>query len=68
MLDRQTPRPAGQDPPAGDAAARLGDRPEVDEARDEVPPSNVVTNQHSSAEDDFEVDAARNYHGVDDSA
>ena len=31
-------------------------------------PERAATNQHSFAEDDFEVDTARNYHGADDPA
>ena len=69
MLDHQEPRPSRPDPLAGDTAARLGDRPDIGEGGDDdVPPRSVSTNQHSFADEDFEVDTARNYHGVGDPA
>ena len=69
MLDRQEPPPSRPNLATPDTAARLGDRPGTGEGRDDdVPPRSVSTNQHSFAYEDFEVDTARNYHGVDDPA
>ena len=69
MLDRQEPSPSRPDPPAGETAARHGDRPGAGEGRDDdAPPRSFAINQHSFADEDFEVDTARNYHGVDDPA
>lgn len=37
-------------------------------SKDEDSRRAVVTNQHSFEEEEFEVDTAQNYHGVEDSA
>ena len=59
--------PTGRGLPAG--ATNDGTRIGVDGGMDvSTRPERAVTNQHSFAEDDFEVDTARNYHGVDDPA
>ncbi len=59
--------PTGRGLPAG--ATNDGRRFGLDDGMDVgTRAERAVTNQHSLAEDDFEVDAARNYHGVDDPA
>ncbi len=48
---------------AGGSAGVSGPRSEDEDSR-----RAVVTNQHSFEEEEFEVDTAQNYHGVEDSA
>ena len=75
MVERQDPRGNDPGPPAGDPvghglhADALGAAGPVggDDGSDfGTRPRQTVTNQHSFADEEFEVDSAQNYHGAVD--
>ena len=75
MVDRLDPRINDPGPPAGDPAGHglhadaLGDAGpsgRVEESDAVTRPRSAAINQHSFADEEFEVDSAQNYHGVDD--
>ncbi len=76
MIDPRDLRVDGAGPPTSertDPGPRAGGGessgpPRRAERGDDGPSRSAVTNQHSFADEDSEVDAARNYHGADDSA
>ena len=57
----------GSAAPPREKGAGVGGRRGPDEWDDEADTRRVVRNQHSFAGEDFEIDAAHNYHGVGES-